>query len=260
MTNARREQALRALPLLDLTELGDAVTVSMIDELCKKAAAPLASLPAVHVAAVCVWPRFVKRCRTKLAGSGVRIATVANFPSGEESRNDVVAAVERAVADGANEIDLVLDYRMFVCGNVRQSGEKIGLVRSALPRAVLLKVILETGELGSVDTIRAAARLAAAAGADFLKTSTGKVKTNATLESARILLEVARESSRPMGVKPSGGIRKTEDAAAYLALADEIMGRAWAAPRTFRFGASSLLDDLVACVEGGRDVSRDGGY
>lgn len=260
MTSPRRDQALRALPLLDLTELGDAVTVSMIDSLCAKAVAPLASMPQAHVAAVCVWPRFVKRCRKNLAGSAVRIATVANFPSGQESPTKVRTTVDRAVADGAHEVDLVLDYRLFLTGDVRRCGEKIEAIRSALPRNVLLKVILETGQLGTADSIRAAARLTAAAGADFLKTSTGKVKINATLESARVLLDVVQESGRAMGVKPSGGIRTVEDAAGYLALADEIMGRGWVTPQTFRFGASSLLNDLVASIEGSRSSAHETGY
>jgi len=260
MKELRRTVALRALPLIDLTDLGEATTDEATDRLCARAVRPLPAYPHLHVAAVCVWPRFVRRARANLDGGPVRIATVANFPSGAEAPASVAETIDRALGDGADEIDLVLDYRAFLAGNTRAAAERVETVRNGLPRGIRLKVILETGELGGPDTIRAAAHLAATAGADFLKTSTGKVKVNATLESARILMEIARDAGRPIGVKPSGGIRTTDDAAAYLALADEVFGPGWATPTTFRFGASGLLDDLLAAITGTDGAPVKAGY
>jgi deoxyribose-phosphate aldolase len=255
-----RDTALRALPLLDLTDLNDGTTEAATKALCEKAARPVAAMPDLHVAATCVWPRFVKAAKAALGAAPVKIATVANFPSGAEPGDTVAATVRQALADGADEIDLVLDHAAFRRGETRACGEAIAAVKALLSPRHRLKVILETGELGDAGTIRAAARLAAAAGADTLKTSTGKVKVSATPEAMRILMETIAESARPMGVKPSGGIRTTADAAAYLAIADEIMGPAWASPATFRFGASGLLDDLVATILGGPAAAPKAGY
>lgn len=260
MKELRRAVALRALPLIDLTDLGETTSEEATDRLCARAVRPLAARPDLHVAAVCVWPRFVKRARTNLDGGPVKIATVANFPNGGEALAAVAETIDRALADGADEIDLVLGYRAVLAGDTRAAAERVETVKNGLPRGIRLKVILETGELGGPETIRAAAVLAATAGADFLKTSTGKVKVNATLESARILMEVAREAGRPIGVKPSGGIRTTDDAAAYLALADEIFGPGWATPSTFRFGASGLLDDLLVAIAGGGAAPTPSSY
>lgn len=255
-----RDTAARALPLLDLTDLGDQTTDAATRALCAKAMRPVADRPDLHVAAVCVWPRFVKTAKAALQGSSVKIATVANFPSGAEPLDQVIATVEASLADGADEIDLVLDYAAFKRGEARACGDKITAVKALLPARVKLKMILETGELGDAATIRAAARLSAAAGADTLKTSTGKSKMSATPDAMRILMETIAESTRPMGVKPSGGIRTTADAGAYLAIADQVMGPGWANPSTFRFGASSLLDDLVATIAGGTATTSKTGY
>jgi deoxyribose-phosphate aldolase len=260
MIDIRRTLALRAIPCLDLTDLSETTTVEATDQLCAHAVRPIHGEEDLSVAAVCVWPRFVARCKANLAGGRVKIATVANFPSGRETFPAVAGTVDAALDAGADGIDLVLDHVAFRAGEVRQAGALIEQVRNGLPRHVRLKVILETGELGHAETIRGAARLAVAAGADFLKTSTGKVPRGATLEAARVLFEVARESTNTIGVKISGGVRTTDDAAAYLSLADEIMGPGWAAPSTFRFGASSLLNDLAATV-GGHAADRPGtGY
>ncbi len=231
----------RALPLLDLTDLGDACTETAIDGLCRDARAG-------GVAAICVWPRFVAQGARALAGTGIRIATVINFPEGGEDSARAAEDATEACRDGAGEIDLVLPYRAFLRGEEGIARDVVEAVREACPDA-LLKVILETGELRAPESIRAAADLALAAGADFLKTSTGKSPVSATPEAARILLDAVRASGRPAGVKISGGLRTVADAGAYLALADRAMGHAWARPATFRLGASSLFGALMQARE-----------
>jgi deoxyribose-phosphate aldolase len=232
-----RAVAERALPLLDLTDLSDTCTEPKIEALCRDARAG-------GVAAVCVWPRFVPQAAQILVNTGIRIATVINFPGGEEDAARAADDAAEACRDGAGEIDLVLPYRALMRGDERVAREVVEAVRDTCPDT-LLKVILETGELPSAAAIRAAADLALAAGADFLKTSTGKTPTSATPEAARILLDAVQASGRPAGVKISGGLRAVEDAAAYLALADRAMGPAWARPATFRLGASSLFGALI---------------
>ncbi|HYF54737.1 MAG TPA: deoxyribose-phosphate aldolase [Salinarimonas sp.] len=242
----RPDLARRAIRLLDLTDLSDSPSDRSTDALCARALGPHGP-----VAAVCLWPQFVSRARRALEGSGVRIATVANFPRGDEDVERVVDAVEEALSDGADEIDLVMPYRAFLAGDEATARTMIAGVRDVVGRKRPLKVILETGMLAQPAAIEAAARLAVAEGADFLKTSTGKTPVSATPEAAEILLGVIRGAGRPVGFKASGGIRTLDDAAVYLDLADRAMGPAWATPRTFRFGASGLLDALVAEIEGG---------
>ena len=246
--------ARRALGLLDLTDLSETCTPEDIDRLCARAVTPYGA-----VAAVCLYPRFVAQARRLLAGTGVRIATVVNFPAGGEDTGAVVAETERAVADGADEIDHVLAYRAFAAGRAGFAETQLLRVKAACGPA-RLKVILETGELADPGLVRAAAELAFGAGADFLKTSTGKVTVNATPGAARILLEViAASGRRDVGFKPAGGIKTVADAALYLGLADDILGPGWAGPETFRFGASSLADALIAAIEG-RDGPASAGY
>lgn len=247
--------ARRALGLLDLTDLSDDCTPAAIDRLCARAVTPHGA-----VAAVCLYPRFVAQARRLLAGTGVRIATVVNFPAGGEDTAAVLAETEQAIADGADEIDTVMAWRAFLAGRAGFAETQLVRVKAVTGRRARLKVILETGEIGDPGAIRRAADLALAAGADFLKTSTGKVKVNATPDAARILLEAIAASGRTdVGFKPAGGIRTLDDAAAYLGLADAIMGPGWAVPATFRFGASGLLDALVAVLEGG-EAGPGAGY
>ena len=237
--------ARRALTLLDLTELGDEATPDDVKVLCGRAAGRHGS-----VAAVCVWPRHVSLATQLLAGKIVRIATVVNFPSGDDEIDDVVTLTGEALADGADEIDLVLPYKAFLSGDRAGAEAMIQAVRDAVPAPHLLKVILETGELIAPDTIRAASQTAVRLGADFIKTSTGKTPRSATLEATEIMLEVIQASGRPVGLKPSGGIRTLADATMYLEQADRIMGPAWVTPMTFRFGASGLLTALETTIEG----------
>ena len=243
--DALKAAAARALPLVDLTDLGDAATEDDARALCARAVTPHGA-----VAAVCLWPRFVALAKQALAGTGVRVATVVNFPGGGEDTRAVVAETAKAIADGADEIDLVMPYKAFLAGRPGFAESQIVRVNQACGDAALLKVILETGEIADPEKIRNAADLALEAGADFIKTSTGKVAVNATLEAAEIMLRAIHEASGRAGFKAAGGIRTTRDAAAYLALADRLMGPSWVRPTTFRFGASGLLDDLLATLDG----------
>lgn len=242
---SERDIAARAITLLDLTSLGEDDDETGIGELCARATGPWG-----EVAAVCVWPRFVPLCRGALAGTGVRVAAVANFPEGAADRTAAVADARAAVEAGAHEIDLVMPYAAWLAGDRGAARELIAGCKEALGEDARLKVILETGRLGDPPVIAEASRDAIEAGADFIKTSTGKVEVSATPEAARAMLEVIREAGRPVGFKAAGGIRTAADAGVYLALADDIMGVGWAAPGNFRFGASSLLDDLLEILDG----------
>lgn len=233
--------ARRALPLLDLTDLSDTCSGQAIDDLCRKARASA-------VAAVCVWPQHIEACVRALAGSAVRIATVINFPAGGTDVERAVDDTAEALADGAQEIDLVLPYRAFLAGETALAGDMIAAVREACGTG-LLKVILETGAMPDARRIAEAGRLAIAAGADFLKTSTGKSAVSATPEAAEVMLATIRDAARPVGLKVSGGLRNVADAALYLGLADRIMGPDWATARTFRLGASSLYGALIDVLE-----------
>ena len=248
--------ARRALALLDLTELGDQATADDVTTLCDKAHGPHGC-----TAAVCVWPRHVAHAVDLLWGTNVRVATVVNFPSGAEPIDDVVAMTTQALADGADEIDLVIPYQAVLSGDLDAAAATVDAVRDVVPHdSHVLKVILETGELQTADAILAAATLAVEHGADFIKTSTGKTPHSASPEATAIMLTVIREAGRPVGLKPSGGIRTLDDARRYLDQADEMMGPDWATPATFRFGASGLLTALIAEIEGQRGATSAEAY
>ena len=242
MQTERAFVARRALGLVDLTNLDDVVTAADIRALCARASSPHGS-----VAAVCVWPRFVTIAKRTLLNTAVRVATVTNFPSGAERLEDVVAQTRAALADGADEIDVVLPYRAFASGDTATAVGLLDAVRREVPSDGMhvLKVILETGELGDEALIGAASRAAIEHGADFIKTSTGKTTVSATLDATAVMLAVIRDTDRRIGLKPSGGIRTLADAAAYLDQADATMGETWVSPYTFRFGASGLLSALT---------------
>lgn len=240
---SEREIARRALACLDLTNLDEKCTSADVVRLCERASTPFGK-----VAAVCIWPRFVATAAECLVGSGVGIATVVNFPSGDEPLADVIGSTRRSLADGATEIDLVLPYAAFVRGDTQWANQYVVTVRREVPSTRHLKVILETGEIGDVALVESAARLAISAGADFVKTSTGKTKISATPQAVRAMLGAIRDSGQSVGIKPSGGIRTIEDARTYLDLADEMMGPDWVTPQTFRFGASGLLDAILATL------------
>jgi len=250
-----RETAAVALTLLDLTNLKEDCDEAAIVVLCARARSAYGTS-----AAICIWPRFVAQARTILGDrSGVRIATVVNFPSGDLPVDIVVEETRQAIADGADEIDLVIPYRALLAGNEAAVTEMVATVRAACPDACL-KTILETGELRDRALIRRACELSIEAGADFIKTSTGKVAVNATLESADIMLQAIRDSRRKVGFKAAGGIASVGDARLYLDLAEAIMGENWAIPSTFRFGASGLLDDILTVLGGGESAAGSKGY
>ena len=232
--------AKRARPLLDLTDLSDACTPNAIEALCARARGG-----AAPVAAICVWPRFVAGAKRILAGGPVRVATVANFPHGGPDAEAAAEEARAALADGADEVDVVIPYRALLAGGEAAAAGLLSAVRRATDGATL-KVILETGALREPAPIATACRIALEAGADFLKTSTGKSPVSATPEAAEIMLGAIRDAGRPVGLKPSGGIRTLGEAARYLDLADRIMGPDWVSPRTFRIGASGLLDAIDA--------------
>jgi len=252
----RTDRAHRAIGLIDLTDLSDDHSPDGIDELCRRAREH-------GTAAVCVWPEFVARCSELLAGSDVRVATVVNFPSGDDARDDVAAMARAALADGADDIDLVLPYRAFLDGDTDRAGQMVAGIAALVEPPQLLKVILESGAYPGTDAVTAAARLAISNGADFVKTSTGKIAEGASLSAAAAMLgeiAAAADNGRTIGLKPSGGIRSFDDAMAYLDLADEAMGRGWATPTTFRYGASGVLDALLAVVEGSEPPASTSAY
>lgn len=254
--HSMRETAAVALSLLDLTNLKDDCTEAQIDALCARAQTPYG-----NSAAICIWPRFVVRARAVLGvGHAVRIATVVNFPSGDMEVADVAAETREAIADGADEIDLVIPYHALLAGDEKAVTKMVSAVRAECAAPVLLKTILETGELKDAALIGRASELAIEAGADFIKTSTGKVAVNATLEAADIMLRAIRESGRKVGFKPAGGVSTVASASLYLSLAETIMAPDWAMPSTFRFGASGLLEDILAILGGGQSVVASSGY
>ncbi|ARQ68928.1 deoxyribose-phosphate aldolase [Streptomyces marincola] len=239
-----------AISMIDLTTLEGADTPGKVRSLCAKGAAPDPSdRSAPAVAAICVYPDLVREAKAALRGTGIAVASVATaFPAGRAARSVKLADTREAVAAGADEVDMVIDRGAFLAGRYLQVFEEINAVKAACGDAHL-KVILENGELASYDAIRRASWLAMLAGADFIKTSTGKVAVNATPANTLLMLEAVRDfraaTGRQVGVKPAGGIRTTKDAVKYLVLVNETAGDDWLDPAWFRFGASSLLNDLL---------------
>jgi deoxyribose-phosphate aldolase len=246
--------ARRALVCLDLTNLEDDCDAAAIDDLCRRAQTPHGS-----VAAVCIWPRFVAQAARALDRTGIKVATVVNFPGGDQPLDAVLAQTRTALGEGADEIDLVVPWRRLMAGEERAVTDCVRSVKEACGKAVL-KAILETGELADPALIGVAAERALDGGADFLKTSTGKVKVNATPRAAEILLKAIERRGSRAGFKAAGGVRTTEDAALYLDIADRIMGSGWAGPRHFRFGASGLLAALIATLDDGKAPKPRPGY
>ncbi|MBM7344538.1 deoxyribose-phosphate aldolase [Pantoea coffeiphila] len=255
-----KTQALRALKLMDLTTLNDDDTDAKVIALCHQAKSP-----AGNTAAICIYPRFIPVARKALREQGtpeIRIATVTNFPHGNDDIEIALAETRAAIAYGADEVDVVFPYRALIAGNETVGFELVKACKEACAAAgVLLKVIIETGELKDPALIRKASSIAIDAGADFIKTSTGKVPVNATPEVAEIMMRVIAEKGvqQQVGFKPAGGVRTADDAALYLKLADDILGSGWADARHFRFGASSLLASLLNAA-GFAGVSSDSKY
>ncbi|MDK4538589.1 deoxyribose-phosphate aldolase [Kingella kingae] len=225
--------------LIDLTTLNDTDTHEIVAVLCDKAQTAQG-----NVAAVCVYPQFVTTAKNKLPAS-IGLATVVNFPSGAEDESQVLAQTRQAIADGANEIDLVFPYHEFQAGNTAYAQSLTEQVAQICrDNQAKLKVILETGVL-SADEIHGAAKIAIAAGADFLKTSTGKISVGATPEAAAILLVEIKASGKPVGIKLSGGVRELAAAQGYVQQGIDAFGESWVKAENFRIGASGLLDTLL---------------
>lgn len=237
-----QDVAQRVVKLLDLTNLSDEADEFAIDRLCQRAIQ-------AHVAAVCIWPRFVARCNRLLNNSGISVATVVNFPHGGADIALTLEETRRVVADGTDEVDMVMPYSSWLHGDRVLARDMIAGTKNICGRNVLLKVILETGRLRTRERIAAASRDAIAAGADFLKTSTGKSRVSATPYAAESMLKTIHDADRPVGFKAAGGIRTVRQASNYLRLADNIMGAAWVRPENFRFGASGLLDVCQQAAE-----------
>ncbi|WP_345634321.1 deoxyribose-phosphate aldolase [Rugosimonospora acidiphila] len=255
-TSAKAWAIDQAIGMIDLTTLEGADTPGKVRALCAKALRPDPTDPSCpRVAAVCVYPAMVAVAAPVLAGSGVHLASVATaFPSGQAPLPVRLEDTRAALADGADEIDMVINRGAFLSGRYLEVFEEIAAVRQAIDEAgtgarAHLKVILETGELATYDNVRRASWLAMLAGADFIKTSTGKVAPAATLPVTLVMLEAVRDfraaTGRQVGVKPAGGIRTSKDAIKYLVLVNETAGEDWLHPDWFRSGASSLLNDLL---------------
>jgi deoxyribose-phosphate aldolase len=250
-TTAKQYALDLAIRMVDLTTLEGQDTPGKVRALSAKAMRPDPADPTCPaVAAVCVYPDLVSVAKQQVGASGVNVASVATgFPSGRTSLDIKVADTGNAVAAGADEVDMVIDRGAFLAGHYSEVYDEIVAVKAASTDAHL-KVILETGELATYDNVRRASWLAMLAGADFIKTSTGKVQPAATLPVTLVMLEAVRDfrvaAGRQVGVKPAGGIRTAKDAIRYLVTVNEVAGPDWLDPDWFRFGASSLLNDLLS--------------
>ena len=253
-----------AVRMMDLTTLEGADTPGKVAALCSKAIRPDPVDPSIpSVAAVCVYPNLVPTAVARLRGSTVKVASVATaFPSGQSPLAVKLADVREAVALGADEIDMVIDRGAFLSGDYGSVYDEIVAVKEACGEAHL-KVILETGELETYDNARRASVLAMAAGADFIKTSTGKVNPASTLPVSLVMMEAIRDfhgqTGRIVGMKSAGGIRTAKEAISYLVVLYETLGPSWMTPDLFRFGASSLLNDVLMQIRKERTGRYSGG-
>ncbi|WP_028812186.1 deoxyribose-phosphate aldolase [Streptomyces flavidovirens] len=240
-----------AISMIDLTTLEGADTPGKVRALCAKGANPdPTDRTTPRVAAICVYPDMAQTAKEALAGTGIKVASVATaFPAGRAALPVKLADVRDAVEAGADEIDMVIDRGAFLSGHYLKVYEEIVAVKAECGDKARLKVIFETGELSTYDNIRRASWLGMLAGADFIKTSTGKVGVNATPPNTLLMLEAVRDfkaqTGIQIGVKPAGGIRTTKDAIKFLVLVNETVGEDWLTNEWFRFGASSLLNDLL---------------
>lgn len=238
------------LNMIDLTTLEGKDTEGKVKQLCYKAMHPHDALPDLPiVAAVCVYPTMVKVAKKALEGSGIKVASVATaFPSGQAPRDVKIRDTKYAVANGADEVDMVISRGKFHAGEYNFVFDEIAAIKEACGDA-RLKVILETGELGTYDKVRRASDIAMLAGADFIKTSTGKIQPAATMPVTLVMLEAIRDfyykTGKMIGMKPAGGISKSKLALHYLVMVNEVLGAEWLTNEWFRFGASSLANDVL---------------
>lgn len=230
--------------LIDLTSLNETDNEDTLLALCGKTVMPFG-----HVAAVCVYPRFVKLVTQILANTSVKIATVANFPAGIDTVETVTRTIHETLQNGAQEIDVVFPYRNYLAGEKKVALEFVKACRNTCGEKILLKVILETGALKELSLITEVSQEVLLAGANFLKTSTGKIAEGATLPAAEVMLNtikrLAPQLQQPLGFKVSGGVRTLQQAKEYMDLAARILGEDWVTPEHFRVGASQLVDQLI---------------
>ena len=250
--NEAKIQGLKmALNMIDLTTLEGMDTKNKVVQMCYKAQHlhdEIRDLPSV--AAVCVYPNFVKTAKDSLSGSDIKVASVATaFPSGNSSAKVKILDTKMAISNGADEVDMVISRGKFHMGEYNYVFDEIASIKEACENKARLKVILETGELGNLDNIRLASDIAISAGADFIKTSTGKIKPAATLSVTLVMLEAIKDyyykTGKMIGMKPAGGISNAKLALQYLLLVKETLGIKWLNNNWFRFGASSLANDLL---------------
>ena len=261
----KKESKLWALDLAvrccDLTTLEGSDTPGKVRQMAAKAKRPNPTDPSVpHIAALCIYPRLVSVAADALRDSGVEVASVATaFPSGQSALDVRLREIEQAVAAGATEVDIVISRGAFLAGDEQAVFDEVVASKESAG-AAHVKVILETGELGTYDRIRRASLIAMAAGADFIKTSTGKLPVSATLPTGLVMAEAIRDyvdfTGRKVGLKVAGGIRSAKDAIRYLVIVHETLGDEWLSPESFRIGASSLLNDLLMQI----DKQRTGHY
>lgn len=231
------------ISFIDLTSLNETDSEESIASLCQKAVTSVGG-----VAAVCVYPRFVKQVAAYFQGSAIKIATVANFPQGIQPLNEVLESLHQSIEEGAEELDVVFPYQAYMSGGREDALSFVEACKEICAERTL-KVILETAVLKDITLIAEATADVAFAGADFIKTSTGKLAEGATLEAAEVILltikALGKQLKRSVGIKVAGGIREPQQAREYWELAKDIMGAAWVTPKTFRIGASQLVDKLI---------------
>ena len=248
---SKMQGLLMALNMIDLTTLEGADTDEKVKQLCFKAHHLHDEIPGLPTtAAVCVYPNFVKLAVNELKGTGVKVAAVATaFPSGQSSAEIKLLDTKMAVDNGADEVDMVISRGKFHSGEYNFVFDEIAMIKEACGKNVRLKVILETGEIGTLDKVRQASDIAMYAGADFIKTSTGKIKPAATLPVTLVMLEAIRDyyykTGIMIGMKPAGGISTSKLALHYLLMVKETLGGQWLTNEYFRFGASSLANDVL---------------
>ncbi len=249
-TSSKVEGLKLALSMIDLTTLEGKDTPGKVQQLCYKAMHPHDSLPNIPtVAAICVYPSHVKIAKRALQGSDIQVASVATaFPSGQSNLEAKLIDTKFAVSEGADEIDMVISRGQFLSGNYQYVFDEISSIKEACGKAHL-KVILETGELDTLDNVRKASELAMHAGADFIKTSTGKIQPAATLQVTYVMLDAIKDfylkTGKMIGMKPAGGISTSKIALQYLVMLNEVLGEKWMNKNYFRFGASSLANDIL---------------
>jgi len=264
LKKAAKEAGLKlAVSMMDLTTLEGKDSSGKVRQMCQKARWPHDRKDIPSCAAVCVYPKFVAIAKDALQGSTVKVASVATaFPSGLSALSVKLDDVRRAVESGADEIDMVIDRGAMLMGQYNAVFDEIVATKEACG-AAHLKVILETGELGSYDVVRKASQIAMLAGADFIKTSTGKIQPAATPPVTLVMLEAIRDfyyaTGKIIGMKPAGGIRTAKQALHYLVMVKETLGDRWLTPDLFRFGASTLLNDVLMQLEKERTGAYQGG-